>query len=227
MKLIVYIRLSKDYKTQKSNGLESQFDQCNKFSEKLGIPIDRVFFDKGFGGAIHAHNRPGLNDAIDCLNKDDIILVAKRDRLARGEPLTFIEYAIKKKKAKLLSAADEGTNGKEDDPMAYMMRGMTDVFSEFERKLIGWRTKNALQAKIARGERCGRLRYGYQLAPDGIHLEENPEEQEVLRKIKEMRDRKFPISVRRIAKHLNDQGIYNRNSKWDHNTVYDKVKKVA
>lgn len=227
MRLIVYIRVSKDYKTEKSNGLESQLEQCKIFADKLGAPIAEVYKDEGIGGAVHFHNRPGLNSAIMSLKKGDIILVARRDRLARGEPLAFIEYAIKTRKAKLASAADEGTNGSQDDPTSYMMRAMTDVFSEFERKLIGWRTKNALQAKISRGERCGNVRYGYQLAPDGIHLEECPEEQEVLRKIKEMRDRTKPISVRRIAKMLNDQGIYNRNRKWDRCSVQIRTKMVA
>ena len=227
MKLIVYIRVSKDYKTEKSNGLESQYDQCHTFAEKLGIPIDQVFMDKGISGAVHFHNRPGLNAAISALSKGDILLVARRDRLARGEPLTFIEYAIKKKKAKLASAADEGTNGSQDDPTAYMMRAMTDVFSEFERKLIGWRTKNALQAKLSRNERVGPVRYGYQLAADGIHLEPNPEEQEILQKIKEMRNKKYPISLRRIASRLNAEGIKNRGRDWSFLTVYDCVKKVA
>ncbi|HEX8017747.1 MAG TPA: recombinase family protein [Flavobacterium sp.] len=227
MKLIVYIRVSKDYQTERSNGLESQLEQCKIFAEKLGMPIHEVFKDEGISGAIHFQNRPGLNDAISCLKKGDILLVARRDRLARGEPLAFIEYAIKNRKAKLASAADEGTNGSQDDPTAYMMRAMTDVFSEFERKLIGWRTKNALQAKIARGERCGHIPYGYRVAADGIHLEENPEEQEIINQIKEMRSRKYPISVRKIAKRLNEQGILNRNKKWDHNTVYNRVKKVA
>jgi hypothetical protein len=38
-------------------------------------------------------------------------------------------------------------------------------------------TKNALQGKIGRGERCGRLRFGHDLAPDGKTLVANPREQ--------------------------------------------------
>ncbi len=227
MKLIVYIRVSKDYQTEKSNGLESQLEQCRIFAEKLGLPIQEIFKDEGFSGALHFQNRPGLNAAISSLSKGDILLVARRDRLARGEPLAFIEYAIKNRKAKLASAADEGTNGSQDDPTAYMMRAMTDVFSEFERKIIGWRTKNALQAKIARGERSGTIPYGYKLSSDGIHLELCQEEQDILQMIKEMRQRKHPISLRRIALRLNEQGIYNRNRKWSFLTVNSKVKKVA
>ena len=45
--------------------------------------------------------------------------------------------------------------------------------------------------------------------------------------IKEMRDRQKPLSVRRIAKMLNDQGIYNRNRKWDRCSVQIRTKMVA
>jgi hypothetical protein len=40
--------------------------------------------------------------------------------------------------------------------------------------------KRALQAKIARGERCGKIRYGYDLAGDGKMLVRNEQEQEVI-----------------------------------------------
>lgn len=50
-----------------------------------------------------------------------------------------------------------------------MMRGVVDLFAEYERGLIRSRTKAALGAKTAKGERVGGVPYGFGLAADGVH----------------------------------------------------------
>jgi hypothetical protein len=51
------------------------------------------------------------------------------------------------------------------------MRRLIDSFAEYERLIIGARTKSAPAAKRARGERVGALPFGYRLAADGVQLE--------------------------------------------------------
>jgi DNA invertase Pin-like site-specific DNA recombinase len=52
--------------------------------------------------------------------------------------------------------------------------------AQWERRIIAERTAEALQGKIGRGERCGRLRFGYDLGPDGKSLVPNPREQDAI-----------------------------------------------
>jgi DNA invertase Pin-like site-specific DNA recombinase len=88
------------------------------------------------------------------LKPGDSLLVAKRDRLGR-DPIVvaMIESAVVRKGARIVSAAGEGTEG--DEPSHVLMRHLIDAFAEYERLIIVARTKAALQAKKARGERVG------------------------------------------------------------------------
>jgi hypothetical protein len=41
--------------------------------------------------------------------------------------------------------------------------------------------------KRANGERVGTVRFGYRIAADGLHLEEDPAEQNILSRIRELK----------------------------------------
>jgi DNA invertase Pin-like site-specific DNA recombinase len=66
-----------------------------------------------------------------------------------------------------------------------MVLNMIMTVAQWEREEIAYRTATALQGKIARGERCGRVRFGYQLAADGRTLIPDPREQEAIRFMRE------------------------------------------
>ena len=48
--------------------------------------VDDIFSDEGISGSSSIEKPPGLLGAIASLNKGDILVVAKRDRLGRGSP---------------------------------------------------------------------------------------------------------------------------------------------
>ena len=50
----------------------------------LGVAPDRIYTDKGLTGANRA--RPGLDQAMAAVRKDDTLVVPKLDRLARSVP---------------------------------------------------------------------------------------------------------------------------------------------
>ena len=99
----------------------------------------------------------------------------------------------------LQSAAGEGTDT--DGPTDILMRRIVDAFGEYERLIIKARTKAALAVKKSRGERCGGIPYGFELAPDGVTLVPCPAEQQVLDRIKTMR--KDGMTLCAIADELN------------------------
>jgi len=66
-------------------------------------------------------------------------------------------------------------------------------------------TKAALQGKIGRGERCGRLRFGYDLAADGRTLVPNPLEQQAIALMKRWDEQ--GMTYRRMVAMLEELGI--------------------
>jgi DNA invertase Pin-like site-specific DNA recombinase len=210
MRAIIYLRVSTD---DQSLGIEAQRKACLQYCLNRGISIAGEFSDEGVSGSLMPKDRPALTEALNCLKKGDILLVAKRDRIARfDKALHAIKEKTEDKKAKIISAIDEGTwTENKDDPMAYMMRLMADGFAEFERLTIKTRTIAALAVKKAKGERTGHIPFGYHLANDGIHLEIDENEQNIIRLMRKLHE--SGMSVRNIADELNKQGLFNRSEK--------------
>lgn len=212
----IYLRVSTEDQSDKGNGLNAQLDACIAFVSKQSGEIIGVFRDEGVSGAASLEKRIGLMEAINELSDGDILLIAKRDRLGR-DPIVvaMIEAATQRKGARILSAAGEGTEN--DDPTSILMRRIVDAFAEYERLVIKARTKAALQSKKKRSERIGHIPFGYALADDGKHLVESEEEQWILREIRTLKDEGF--SLRDIALELNNRGLTNRGSQWNHMNV--------
>ena len=93
-------------------------------------------------------------------------------------------------------AADGTGNG--DGPEQQLMRHLINAFAEYERMVIGARTKAALRVKKMRGERVGAIPIGFRLADDEGMLEEDPREQAAICLIHELRE--DGLSLRAIDK---------------------------
>ena len=65
---------------------------------------------------------------------------------------------------------------------------MLAVMAEFERDLVSERTTVALGHKRDRGERVGKVPFGFTLAGDGINLVPNDQEQQIINLIGQLRD---------------------------------------
>jgi site-specific DNA recombinase len=91
--------------------------------------------------------------------------------------------------------------------------------AQWEREAIGERTRDALQHKIRQGERCGKVRFGHDLGPDGVRLIDNPAEQEGLILLRELAAE--GRSLRSIARELTRHGIPTKEGRprWDHSSV--------
>lgn len=219
---IAYLRVSTDEQASSGAGLNAQLDSCKAHAQRYNLELAGTFSDEGISGAASLDKRPGLLEAISQLGKNDVFLVAKRDRLGR-DPIVvaMIEASIKRKGARIVSVAGEGTDN--DEPTSVLMRRMVDAFSEYERLIIKARTKAALQAKKRRNERVGNLPFGFQLAENGICLVPNPEEQASIARIIDLRATGF--TLREIADELNRDGIMTRRgSTWHHVYVANILK---
>lgn len=211
MKIFAYFRVSTDQQIESGAGLAAQEMACQQWANKHSLPISKVFIEEGIGGAVALDKRPALLQAISTLGKRDPFAMA------------MIEAGVTRKKVKIVSAAGEGTDS--DNPSSILMRRMIDAFSEFERNIIRGRTKSAMVAKKLKGERVGHIPFGFQLGKNNL-IELNPEEQDVLDQIQELRLKR--MSIRQIAKKLNNYRIFNRNgNKWNHESIRNALKKIA
>jgi site-specific DNA recombinase len=223
MRAAIYTRVSTEEQAESGAGLAAQADASMACAGRLGADVLGVFSDEGVSGSVGLEKRPALLEAISALRKGDVLIVAKRDRIGRLDPMAMamIQRAVERRGARIVSAAGEGTSS--DDPSEVLMRRMIDAFSEYERLVIGARTSSAMQAKKRRGERVGSVPFGKRLGPDG-RLEDDPAEQEVIGLGGELKTE--GLSVRAIAAELNRRQIPSRGNRW-HATTIQRLLKAA
>ena len=99
--------------------------------------------------------------------------------------------------------------------------------AQWEREAIGERTAAALKAKRRRGEKTGGdVPFGYESDSATGRLTEDPQEQIVIRLVKDLREQGFGYKT--IAKTLNKAGYRTKKEKpWCQVTVQRIVKRLA
>jgi DNA invertase Pin-like site-specific DNA recombinase len=221
-RVIGYVRVSTDEQHQ---GPRAQRDALEAWCARHGAELVAVFEDRGVSGAAELDRRPGLLAALDALEAEGagVLLVAKRDRLARDVMLAAMIERMADRAGATVTAADGAGEG--SGPEALLLRRMVDAFAEYERAMIRARTRAALGAKRTRGERVGGVPLGARVAADGVHLEADPGEAEALEIVRELRA--AGVSIRAIAAELNARGVPARGERWHPTTVARLVRRCA
>ena len=203
---IGYRRMSKD-KGDRGLGLVAQRRAIEHEAQHLDLPLVAMFTDNDVSGGAPIEKRTGLLDALKELRAGDVLIVSRRDRLARDVMLAgWIEKEVAKRGGRIVSAAGEG-NGSANDPAAKLMRTIVDSFAEYERGLISARTRAALAVRRADGLRCSRFApFGYRFAGDRVV--EDAHEQRAVTLMAEFRDR--GLSLGDISARLARRGCLSR-----------------
>jgi DNA invertase Pin-like site-specific DNA recombinase len=161
---VAYVRVSKD---DQKLGPEAQRASVEAWAAREGVSVAAWHVDQGVCSVTPIDGRPALVAALASLREHGagVLVVAKRDRIARDPALTAaVESAATAAGAVVRSAAGEG-NG--STPADEFMRGVIDSASRYERALIRARTTAALAVIRARGQKTGgSVPYGYALAAD-------------------------------------------------------------
>ncbi len=208
-RVVGYVRVSTD---DQNLGPEAQTAALRAWCEREGDELAATFTDHGVSGAAPLERRPGLVQAVDALKPigATVLLVAKRDRLARDIVVTAMVERLVERQGGAVLAAD-GT-GNVDGPEGMLMRGIVDLFAQYERAIIRARTRAALQVKRSRGEYTGgRVPYGHRLSDDGVTLMEEPSESELVRSACELRSQ--GLSLRQVAARLAERGFLSRTGR--------------
>lgn len=178
------------------------------WAERAGVAVVAWFTDAGVSGSADVAERPALVAALQALreHRAGVFVVAKRDRLARDVAVAaLVGRAVREAGACVVSADGRGNGEEAADAF---MRAILDGGAEYERAVIRQRTRAALAAKRARGERAGALTFGYRLAEDGARLVPEPDEQQAIARVRELRA--AGVSFRRIVAVLDAAGIVGR-----------------
>jgi len=178
-----------------------QFEAIKDYCKKNNIEIVAEFSDAALSG--DDIERPGLWAAKDEIRRGYLLIVFKLDRIARDVYLSEIfERAVTSRGGKILSVSGEGTWN--DTSEEKLIRQILHAVSEYERKIIAYRTKVAM----LRHQKGGRLMsskppYGTMIDPaNPKRIVPNPEEQEIIKHIVELR--KSGLSIRTIARELTE-----------------------
>jgi DNA invertase Pin-like site-specific DNA recombinase len=148
-KYISYLRVSTKKQGKSGLGLEAQRAIIEHFAKMDGAVIEREFIETESGK--DTINRQYLKEAIELCNTGNYtLIVAKLDRLSRDVKDTF--EILEQLKGKLISCDIPTQNGQMDSFMLSIFAGL----AQRERELISIRTRQALQAKKARGIKLGK-----------------------------------------------------------------------
>jgi DNA invertase Pin-like site-specific DNA recombinase len=211
---IGYVRVSTD---EQHLSVEAQREELERWCRAHRQTLTAVYEDVGISESAPIDKRPGLLAALNALGEGDILLVVRRDRLARSILTAALSEHIAAKAGATIRTVKDGCE--EDTPETALMRTMLDAFAQYERALIAMRTKSALQQKRARGEKTGGLLpYGWKLARDRVHLEPLEAEQAIIERAKTLRAE--GLSLRAIGARLSEEGHRPRKGKaWHPETI--------
>jgi DNA invertase Pin-like site-specific DNA recombinase len=155
MRLIGYVRCSTGEQADSGAGLEAQREAIGTAATHASWNLVRLIEDAGVSGKSMA-GRPGLQAALEAVESGeaDGIVVAKLDRLSRS----LLDFASlmerSRRKGWAIVALDLGVDT--STPAGEMMAHVLATFAQFERRLIGQRTKDALAVRRAEGVVLGR-----------------------------------------------------------------------
>jgi DNA invertase Pin-like site-specific DNA recombinase len=188
VRVLAYVRVSSEEQADSRAGLEAQRAAIRRECERRGWEIVEVIEDAGFSAK--DLKRPGVRAALQELERGgaDALVVAKLDRLSRSMLDFTAVMARAQKQGWALVALDCAVDT--TTPAGEAMAHVLATFAQFERRLIGQRTREALEVKRKQGVRLGR--------PPSI----SPK---LARRIRSMRSRGMTLQA--ICDKLNAEGV--------------------
>lgn len=150
-----YVRVSTDEQVTSGAGLEAQRSAIRAEAERRGWTVVAIFEDAGLSGKA-LDGREGLAKALAAVESGDAanLIVSKLDRLSRS----LLDFAVLMKRAQEvgwnLVALDLGIDL--STPAGEFLASVMASAAQWERRIIGQRTKDALAEKRAAGVVLGR-----------------------------------------------------------------------
>ncbi len=156
MRVLGYVRVSTSEQADSRAGLEAQRAAILAECKRRGWKLVETIEDAGYSA--RDMKRPGIQEALRALEagRADALVVAKLDRLSRSMLDFSHVMSTAQKQSWALVALDCAVDT--STPAGEAMANVLATFAQFERRLIGQRTREALAVKKKQGARLGRPR---------------------------------------------------------------------
>jgi DNA invertase Pin-like site-specific DNA recombinase len=219
MRVIIYTRVSTTDQAENGSSLDAQRAKLDAYASLYDLQIVAVISDDGESAA--TLKRPGLQRALDMLRSGeaDGLLVAKLDRLSRSvaDWQRLIESYFGERGGKQLFSVADSIDTR--TAAGRLVLNVLVAVAQWEREAIGERTREVLRHRIRSGKRCGKVRFGFDLADDGETLLPNAHEQETIALMRDLDA--SGRTLRQIAAELSARGIRTKEQGaiWTHTAV--------
>jgi len=216
MLAVGYARVSTASQSEEGVSLEAQERRIHAWCQANGYRLQEVFVEAR--SAARAHNRPQLQVALTraCQAKAALV-VYSLSRLARStKDALLISERLDRAGADLVSLSERIDS---TSPMGKMVFRLLAAINEFEKDQLSERTRLAMaHLRLSNRRISTKIPLGYDLAPDGQTLVENPAEQATVRKIVALRQ--GGLSLAQIARQMEQEGVPTKNGRgWYPSTV--------
>lgn len=206
-----YVRVSTEIQQKDGFSLEAQQDDIMRYCRYKDYEFVRFYKDEAKSGK--NMEREYLLLMLEELKHGMIVITKSLSRLSRSvkDANTILEQ-IKEKGCNLviLDIEIDTTNA-----TGKLMFNVISSVSQFERENTSEKVSNTLTHMSREGKLVCKPRYGYMICNDGEkknHIIENPEEQLVIQRIKQLIDDDPKINISSIVRVLISEGITMRKS---------------
>lgn len=196
-----YVRVSTLQQANEGESLDTQLRQIQSYSVLKGydIPLENYITERGVSGSLEFEKRPEGGKLFEQLTSGDVLIFSKLDRAfrnTRNALNTLHELKQRGVSVHFIDLGGDVTN----DGIGSVIFTILSAFATFERERIATRIREVKQVQKSDGKFLGGFtRFGYKV--EDARLIPNPEEQLIIREIKDMKRR--GMSLRRISAWLN------------------------
>lgn len=176
IKCAIYTRVSTEEQAKEGYSLEAQEDRLRVLARSFDWAVYKIYSDEGFSAK--NRNRPALKQMmIDAkIQKFNTVLVYKIDRLSRSlKDLIEIVLELSKSEVGFKSSTEMIDTTTAEGRLMFHQFGS---FAQYERELIGQRTRMALIKRLKQGNWNTIPPYGYKIVEGKLEIDK-PETQNV------------------------------------------------
>lgn len=157
-RVAIYARVSTQEQVENGNSLEFQIDKLKAYCQLHELKVVGEYIDAGVSGA--KFSRPALNRLKDDIDKIDIVLIYKLDRLSRSikNTMFLIEDIFKPNNVDLISLSE---NFDTSQAVGMAMIAVISTFAQLERETIKERMMAGKLQAVKNGKYINNAPFGY------------------------------------------------------------------
>lgn len=215
-RVAIYARVSTQEQAENGNSLEFQIDKLKAYCQLHEYKIVGEYVDAGVSGA--KSERPALNKLKKDIDKIDIVLIYKLDRLSRSikDTMYLIEDLFKPNNVNLISLSE---NFDTSQAMGMATIGMLSTFAQLERETIKERMIAGKIQAVKSGKNINRIPFGYIKKDGKIYKDEKTKDcvKFIFDRILEKKSLTEIVSILEMSE-------YNKLRKWNFTAISRMVK---